>query len=101
MVTKSCLQRNTCTLIFYMKICMLCLDMYYNFFPLPQKWCEKFPSKSLNPKTKFPLTSYWCKELEVSVAEIRHFEWRGKYVKFSESFFSPGKVEAACHARND
>ncbi len=61
----------------------------------------KFPNKSLNPKTNFSLTSYWCKELEVSVAEIGQFEWRGKHVEFSESFLSPGKAEAACLARDE
>ncbi len=32
------------------------------------------------------------------MAEIGHFEWRGKHGELSESFFSPGKADAACPA---
>ncbi len=37
-----------------------------------------------------------------TVAKIGYFEWRGKHGEFSDSFFSPGKAEAACcrHGRN-
>ncbi len=35
------------------------------------------------------------------MAEIGHFEWRGKYGKFSESFFSPSKANAAYVSQSD